>query len=130
MGVYAANMGERRLRRLMVLLVGLALLAERAAGRSWPVRRLVLWMLRRAEFAVGDYVFAVTGTPPSAFGGIAADENSPAEACRIAASFRMLAAILGGLLSIARRRGLPAIPVAPCVFRPLERSAEKPNDTS
>ena len=130
MGIYAANMGERRLRRLMVLLVGLAVLAERAAGRSWPIRRLVLWMLRRAEFAAGDFVFAATGTPPSAFAGIEADENSPAEACRLAASFRMLAAILGGLLSIARRRGLPAIPFAPCDFRPLERSAQQPNDTS
>ena len=64
MGVYAANMDERRLRRLMALLVSLAVLAERAAGRSWPIRRLVLFMLLRAEFAVCDLVFGATGTPP------------------------------------------------------------------
>jgi hypothetical protein len=129
MGVYAADMDERTLRRIIATLVALALLAERAAGRSWPVRRLVLWMLRRAEFAVGDYVFAVTGTPPSAFAGIAEDESGPEEAFRLAASFRMLAAVLGAVLSIALRRALPAGPVAPC-GRPLDLRTPKPNDTS
>jgi hypothetical protein len=123
-------MDERTLRRIIVTLVALAVLAERAAGRSWPIRRLVLWMLRRAEFAVGDYVFAVTGTPPSAFAGIAEDESGPEEAFRLAASFRMLAAALGAVLSIALRRGLPAGPVAPCAGRPLDRRTPKPNDTS
>ena len=130
MGVYAADMDERTLRRIIATLVSLALVAERAAGRSWPIRRLVLWALRRAEFAVGDYVFAVTGTPPSAFAGIAADEDGPEEAFRLAASFRMLATALGIVLRIALRRGLPAGPVARCPSRPLERPAPSANDTS
>ena len=130
MGLYAADMDERTLRRIIATLVSLALLAERAAGRSHRVRRLVLWMLRRTEFAVGDYVFAVTGTPPSAFTGIAADENGPEEAFRLAASFRMLAAILGALLHLALRRGFPAGPFAPSSTRPLERRTPEPYDTS
>jgi hypothetical protein len=80
----------------MAMLVALAALAERAAARSYPVRCFVLWLLRRAEAVAEEFVFEATGTP--AIGGIAAVGNGPADAIRLAARFRALAAALGALL--------------------------------
>ena len=94
----AARGGERILRRIIALLVSLAVLAERAAERSLPVRWLVLWILRRAETVVEDFVFDETGMPPPALDGIALAGNGPDDALRLAASFRALAAALVALL--------------------------------
>jgi hypothetical protein len=44
------------LKRIVALLFSFAGLAERAAGRSYPVRCLVLWLLRRAEIIARDWI--------------------------------------------------------------------------
>jgi hypothetical protein len=103
MDMQAAIGGERALRRIMALLVALAVLAERAAATSWPVRCLVLWILRRAETVAGEFVFEAAGMKLPAIAGIAAVGNGPVDALRLAARFHALAALLGALLPHARR---------------------------
>lgn len=94
---------EKLLRRVMALLVALATLAEKAAARSVPVRLFLLWILRRAEATALEYVVETAGMPP-ALGAIAAPGHSPADAHRLAARFRALAAALGALLPGLGRR--------------------------
>ena len=48
---FPAYQDDEGFRRIAVLLLNLALLAEMAALRSWPVRCLMLWLLRPAEEA-------------------------------------------------------------------------------
>jgi hypothetical protein len=130
MGVHAANTDERMLRRIVLTLAALAVLAERAALRPDRVCCLVVQILWRAELAVGDLVFDATGTPPPEFAAMAADETGPSEALRLAACFKAWAAILAGLLLMARRRGIAVSPVEPCAARLLDGWTQKPNDTS
>lgn len=95
---------DRTLGRIVAMLVALAALAERAAGRSLPVRWLVLSLLRRAETAAHDLVAGVAGSawpgpevrPETGYG--------PADAASLALRLRMLAAVLGALLPPAGRR--------------------------
>ena len=101
----AARGGGRMLRRIIALLVALAVLAERAAERSLPVRWFVLWILRRAEAVVEDFVFDETGMPPPAMEGIAPAGNGPDDAFALAARFRSLAAALCALLPLGCRPG-------------------------
>ena len=103
---------ERRvLKRIVALLFAFAGLAERLCGSSRPVRCFVLLILRYAEAIAGDFVLetaAECGAPPPVglvmprrHGG-----DSPADAARLARSFRALAALLDRLAdrSIGRRR--------------------------
>jgi hypothetical protein len=129
MSIHAANLDERTLRRIILTLAALAVLAERAALRNDRVCCLVVWILHGAEVAVGDLVFDATGTPPPAFAAMTA-EDGPSEALRLAACFKALAAVLGALLLMAARRSLPIGPVAPCSGRLLDGWTQKPNDTS
>ena len=90
---------DKVLRRIIQMLLALAVLAERAGGAPWPVRCLVLWILRRGEAAAGGFVREVAQTPLgivdlSAF----PHDNSPAGAVRLAMCFRALAAALRDLL--------------------------------
>lgn len=76
------------LKRIVALLFALAAMAERAAGRSHPVRCLVLWILRRAEVAVRrwvDWDELPTGDEP------VLQRNSAADAMQLARTFRALA---------------------------------------
>ena len=93
---------DRTLRRIIALLLALAVLAERVGARSLPLRCFVFWLLRRAETVAGEFVLDMTGLPP-AFGGIAAVGNGPTEALRLARRFRALAAALAALLPMANR---------------------------
>ena len=91
---------RKALRRIAAMLVALAGLAERASGRSRAVCLLVLWLLRPGEAIARDYVAGLVGSAgvlPAATrpGGDAA----AAEAIRLAASFRSLAAALSGLVN-------------------------------
>ena len=113
MDARAAFRSERTLRRIVLLLVALAGLAERAADRSWPVRCFVLWLLRRAEAATAESLFAATGMRLPAMAGIAAVGNGPADALRLARRFHELAAALGALLPLARSARGPAWRRAP-----------------
>jgi hypothetical protein len=111
---------ERTLRRIIATLVALAVLAERAAYRSLPVRWLVLCLLRHAESVTRDHVAETTGWDWSdlacAFGNddpragfitehdahiLTGAGNGPADALALAWRLRMLASILSALLSPA-----------------------------
>jgi hypothetical protein len=133
----AGRGGERILRRIIALLVSLAVLAERAAERSLPVRWLVLWILRRAETVVEDFVFDETGMPPPAMEGFAPIGNGPDDALALAARFKALAAALCALLPLAcpfdrhrRRRGVAFGHFAPGRGCPSGGWTPRPYDTS
>lgn len=102
MGVQVAGGDERAVRRILALLLSLAVLAERAAARSWPVRWLVLRFLRRAEPAASRFVFEATGAPPAGVPALTI-ANDPEDAIRLAARFHALAAALGTILAMACR---------------------------
>jgi hypothetical protein len=126
------------LRRIIALLVSLAVLAERAAERSLPVRWLVLWILRRAETVVEDFVFDETGMPPPVMeGGSALAGNGRDDAFALAARFHALAAALTALLPLTcifgrrpARRGLSFGNLAPGSGRRPGGWERKPYDTS
>lgn len=138
---------ERTLLKIAALLVSLALLAERAAGRSLPVRFLVFAILRRAEAIAKSFVAreaGVEGMDWPAPGDAAAIRNQPLEGAWLALSFRMLAAALcdlveaaagsaaiGSTVALAAVRdtlagGAPRAPVL-LLFFP---AARRPHDTS
>jgi hypothetical protein len=136
MNAYLAIGDERTLRRIMALLAALAVLAERVAVRSLPVRWLVLCILRRAETVAGEYVFEAAGMPP-VIEGLAAVGNGPADALRLAARLHALAAALGALLLYAcrfdrrsARRGFAFGDVTPGSSRSLGCWRPKLIDTS
>jgi hypothetical protein len=91
---------ERTTRRIIALLVSFAVLAERAAGRSLPVRWLVLTLLRHIESVAFDYV---VDSAPWAWPYLE-DElepgSTPMDAVLLGQRLRMLAAILGELLPV------------------------------
>ena len=88
------------LRRLAVVLLTLAASAESVAGRSWPLRGLVLWMLSRAEARVRNLASTIgastalatfpVASPASVLGG-------SGEAVRLAHAFRTFAAVFFAL---------------------------------
>ena len=91
---------RRTLSRIAALLLALALLAERAAGRSFPVRFLVLSLLWRAEAVARAFVADATGADcPDlpCFDEPLAMRGGPADAAVLALRLRMLAAVLGVL---------------------------------
>jgi hypothetical protein len=102
---------ERGLRQAARMLVGLAVLAEAAAGRSLPVRWFVLALLRHAERVVRNALIDETGWNPSdveqalGFGidpdGRPGPGSGPADAAMLAWRLRALAALLRALLSPA-----------------------------
>lgn len=134
MDVHAARSGEKMLRRLMALLAGLAVLADRTAPRSWAVRCVVLWILRRAESVARDFVLAETGAP-AALEPFVAVSHGPDAAFALAGRFRALAALLAALLPapcpfVRRAAGcgfaFAGFRAGPAPARP----ARAPNDTS
>jgi hypothetical protein len=91
---------EPMLPKIAALLVAFSLLAERAAGRSWPVRFLLLLILRRAEAVATSFVVRETeaaGASENDFpwlDEIAEDGSSPLHAAWFALRFRALAEVL------------------------------------
>ena len=95
---------DKALGRIISTLLALAVLAERASGAHYPVRCLVLWILRAAEAVAGDFVSEVAQMPP----GIAdlpafPQDDSFTALLRLAMRFRALAAALAEMLSQPRR---------------------------
>jgi hypothetical protein len=86
--------------KIVALLVSLSLVAERAAGRSWPVRFLVLVLLRRAEAVATSFVAATAeaaGATADDFPWLDDSPESgagPLDAAWLALRFRLLAALL------------------------------------
>jgi hypothetical protein len=98
------TLDDRTLRRIIATFVALAVLAERAAGRSFPVRWLVLAILRYAETVALGYVVE---TAPWAWPYLETEPEaggSPMDAVLLGQRLRMLAAILGALLPAEDRR--------------------------
>ena len=103
---------ERRvLERIVALLFAFAELAERLCGSSRPVRGFVLLILRYAEAIARDFVLETAvehGAPPpvSLVLPLRHGGDSPADAARLARSFRVLAVLLDRLAdrNIGRRR--------------------------
>lgn len=130
-----ATLDDRTLRRIIALLVALAALAECAAGRSLPVRFLVLALLRRAEAVVRHHLLDATAWP-----GLDDDPapcSSPADAALLSLRLRLLAAILGLLAKPARgvsapKAGAHALPRSASCGRPALPCAPLPraHDTS
>lgn len=96
---------RRTFSRIAATLLALALLAERAAGRSFPVRFLVLAVLWRAEAIARAYVAReieadgwCLDEPPAMRGGAADAEI-------LALRLRMLAAVLGVLANADEGNG-------------------------
>ena len=103
---------ERRvLERIVALLFAFAELAERLCGSSRPVRGFVLLILRGAEAIARDFVLESAqdqgaSVPPFLFMPARQGGDSPADAARLARSFRVLAVLLDRLAdrNIGRRR--------------------------
>ncbi len=133
-----AGQGNRMLRRVIALLVLLAGVADEAAGRSFPVRVLVVLLLRRAEAVARAYAADALLVDVICYEEDGADV--PLDAAALALRLRALAAALGTLLDpqdvldawartrkAARRRSLArraGALVAPAFMRP------RPHDTS
>lgn len=88
--------------RIVAILSGFAMLADRLGSQPAPVRQLVLAILRSAESVARKFVTGQTDTlysicPPGRF------SDDLAEATRLAQSFRALAAALDVLCSIVVR---------------------------
>jgi hypothetical protein len=131
---------DRMLRRVIALLVLLAGIAERAAGRALPVRLLVLLVLRRAESVARAYVASVLVVDVVCYEDDGDIADGPPGAEALALRLRALAAALVTLLEppgvldawartakAARRRSLArhaAALVGPAAAKP------RPHDTS
>ena len=99
---WKAQTYDRRLRRMVALLLALAGLAERAGGASFPVRFVVLSILRHAEDVAWAFVAGASAPPHAGGEAPLSRRNGAAEAARLALSLRMLALI------VAERAQAPA----------------------
>lgn len=96
---------RQALRRMAVMLIALAGLAERVACRSRPLRGLVIWLLGPAETVARSFVIdELAGAPvPPAPPALRQGGDSPAEAMRLAICLRALASALDDLVARAGR---------------------------
>ena len=98
---WKAQMGGRvqALKRIVALLFFFAALAERASMRPGPVRPILIWILRHVEAIALEFVMGrLRLDTPSRISG-------PAEAKRLASSFRALAVALEALVWRMTRSG-------------------------
>ena len=135
----AQSRNRIQLRQIVLTLVALAVLAERAAARSLPVRLFLFWILRRAEFAA-TALFIDLGDEFSAQAlwdaSLALPENDDAlrgALIRLAFSFRAMAAMLAPCRTPATlpQTSHPIRHAALLLRLPARRlSAPRANDTS
>jgi len=94
--------------KIAALLVSLSLVAERAAGRSFPVRFLVLVLLRRAEVVATSFVAATAEAAGATADDLPWLDDSPEsgagplDAAWLAVRFRLLAALLDLCRTVGR----------------------------
>lgn len=105
---------QKALRRIVAVLLALAGLLDRAAGRSRAVCFLVVWLLRPGEAVAMAYLDGLAPgaaclAAPEPLRPDAAQSYGAAEALRLAASFRALAAALSAFVDDC----LDAWPAAP-----------------
>ncbi len=101
--------------RIVVLLLALAGLAERASRAPLPVRCLVLWALRLADSVARDYVAGVACGAPHLIAPLPSDHEgvAPADALALALSLRTLALTLQAIVEQLRLSSLhPRSPAA------------------
>lgn len=112
------------LHRIVALLLSLADLAERAASRSHVVRRIVLWLLYPAESAARKLALDAFGPVPLPEVRMAFSDDSVAEALRLAACLRLLAAMLANMSAEDIWEHLPRVAAAltPALGDPLALS--------
>ena len=126
--------------QIVVTLVALAVLAERAAARCLPVRLFLFWVLRRAEFAA-TALFIDLGDEFSAQAlwdaSLALPENDDAlrgALIRLAFSFRAMAAMLAPCRSTPATLPQTSHPIRHAALLPClctcRLSAPRANDTS
>lgn len=93
--------------RIVVVLLALADLAERAAAAPWPIRWLVLWAVRQADAVAKDFVagsaYAASRGQRSPVVMMVRDGSDPAAAFAIAVSLRMLAITVRRMAALLRR---------------------------
>ena len=77
------------MKRTVALLLSFARIAEGIATRSYLVRCVMLWILRRAKISAQRYVIGAEAPDPFVL-----QRNAPAEALRLAQTFRELASML------------------------------------
>ena len=94
---------DRTLRRIIAMLVALAVLAERASARSFPVRWLVLTLLRYAEGVARGFVVEATQWEWPGLEDDLEPGSSPLDAALLGLRLRLLTAVLGALLPAADR---------------------------
>lgn len=118
---------RERLMRIVVLLLALGILAERAGRAPLPMRVVVMGFLRQAESVAWDFI---AGALPE----LAGEGDDPAAAMRLAARFRALAIALA---AFADRFGgssglhIGILPVATTQdFANPDRGRPQPFDTS
>ena len=97
------GLDDRRLRRIIAMLVALAVLAERASARSFPVRWLVLSLLRHAEGVARGFVVEATQWEWPGLEDDLEPGSSPMDAALLGLRLRLLAAVLGALPGPADR---------------------------
>lgn len=128
------GLDDRTLRRIIALVAGFAVLAERAGSRSFPVRWFILSVLSYAEAVAWAFVVEATHSEWPLFEDNLAPGDGPVDAAMLAWRFRVLAAVLGALLAPEAGFDGNAVP------RPPRRRAacpvtfggwqHMPNDTS
>ena len=96
------GLDDRTLRRIIALLVSFAAMAESAATRSFPVRWLVLAILRCAETVALDHVAKQLQVDFSALADERSQGHDAYDAALLAWRLRTLASLLGTLLAPAR----------------------------
>lgn len=90
---------QKTLRRIVVVLLVLAALAERASGRSSLARAMTLPFLRRAEHIAWVFMTGVTDLLPEQFHYEVPHDSDPETAIELALRLRLLAAILSALIA-------------------------------
>lgn len=93
-----AGRRDRVLERIVAILLSLAVLAGHAAGRSFPVRWLLLLVLRRAGTVAAFLLEQRTGMEWPFSEDCGENGSGPADALLLAARLRALAACLAALL--------------------------------
>lgn len=97
--MHGVELDDRTLRRIVATLVALAALAERAAGRTFPVRWLVLCILRRAEVVGRDFVIETAPWAWPYLEDALEPGSNPMDALLLGRRLRMLAAVLRAVLA-------------------------------
>jgi len=134
----AAGWDCRSLSRIAALLAALAILAERAGSSSFPVRFVVLAILRRAETVAHGFVVEASQTTWPYTEEDLETDCRPVDAAWLAWRFRLLAAMLAALMRLAGRADSwhAGVDRATCrlassrALMPCTAWTRMPNDTS